>query len=401
MGEDEAWELVKKIKFIYDRLPVFLQRKVDKNRRDYLDFPEIGSRIKALSSTINAGSGYTATLVIRDELDKHPYAEENFSAIKPTVDSGGRLIDLGSRDYTVAKDSSHLMTRYLKAKTGEINAKAVFIGWKARPVRDEGMSLEDWFKSIKADYTPYQLEKEYPETEDDILQDAQTVRFFGKDGVDFIRRDCSSPIETDFDGMVKIWKRPEPGLKYCAFLDPSDGSDPHAAGWLDTATGEVVAISHGKCRVEKCAEIFDKYCRFYNNAFNEFELNNFAGKKTAEILLSLGTPNRRTSVVSKDRANKYGWWTGGNTDSNKNIRTLMLTTLEAAVNNKSIRIHYGAVADELDSMMKTEKDGIKVPSGKHDDLLMMLGGLLLIRKDFKIIGTTTFKSFQRTSTSYA
>ena len=109
-GEDEAWELIKKIRFIFNNLPPFLQRKMDKDRRDYVDFPEIGSRIKALPSTPNAGSGYTATLVIRDELDKHPYAEQNFAAIGPTVDAGGKMIDLGSRDYMVAKECSHLMT---------------------------------------------------------------------------------------------------------------------------------------------------------------------------------------------------------------------------------------------------------------------------------------------------
>jgi hypothetical protein len=400
-GEDEAWELIRKINFTYDALPPFLQKRIEKNRRDYIDFPEMGSRIKAFPSTPNAGSGYTFTLVIRDELDKHPYAEQNFSAVGPAIDAGGKLINLGSRDYMVATESSHLVDRYLKARNNETPAKAIFLGWRLRPVRDIDMTLDEWFEGIKKKYPPYQIEKEYPETEEQALSDAKTIRYFEKEGVDFIRRNCREPVEVKYDGMFRIWKSPEIGARYCAFLDPSDGSDPHAAGWLNVSTGELVAVSHGKCPAEKCAEIFDWGCRFYNNAFNEFELNNSAGKKAGVTLDSLNTPNRRISEVSRDRKNQHGWWTGGSLNSNKNIRTLMLSTLEEAVRNRSLWIYYSAIPAELDSMMKLEDLTIKVPSGKHDDLLMMLGGLLLIRKENKTITAGKYGSTQRAATTYA
>ncbi len=273
-----------------------------------------------------------------------------------------------------------MITRYLLAKTGEIPAKAIFLGWRLRPVRDPSMTLDEWFEGIKKKYPAYQVEKEYPETESHFLSDALSIKFFNTEGIDFIRRDCFPPIETDFDGMVRIWAKPEVGLNYCAFLDPSDGSDPHAFGIMDSVAKRVVLISHGKCPAEKCAEIFDKYVRIYNNAFNEFELNNFAGQRVAEVLLELGTPNRRSTIV-EGRKNKFGWWTGGNSNSNKNVRTLMLTTLEEAVRNKGIRVHYSAVPAEMDSMIKPDDGGPRVPSGKHDDLLLMLGGLLIIRKE--------------------
>ncbi len=398
-GEKEAWDLLAKVRFIFEHLPSFLKRATDGDRRDYLGFPSNGSRLQTLPSTIKAGSGYTGTLVIRDELDKHDYAEQNMSSIGPTVDSGkSKMIDLGSRDYTKSIETSHLMSRYLKARNHEIEAKAVFLGAELRPEREEGLPFKEWFERIKKKYPPYQVEKEYPLTEEDILMDSQTIKYFDKDGIEFIRRDSSRPV--DIDGLVKIWSQPEPGVAYIAFLDPSDGCDPHAAGWMDAVSGRVVAISHGRCPAEKCAEIFDKYCRIYNNAFNEFELNSFAGKKVAEVLLALKTPNRRVSEVSKDRQNKYGWWTGGNMNSHKNVRELLLAEVELAVRNRSIRVHYGAVAAELDSMIRPLGESPRVPAGKHDDLIMMLGGLLCIRKEPRIgTGGGGFTSFQRVALS--
>lgn len=393
-GEKEAWELLRKISLVFDHLPAFLKREKDGDRRDFLGFPSNGSRIQCLPSTIKAGSGYTGTLVIRDELDKHDYAEQNMAAIGPTVDSGkSKMIDLGSRDYTKAIETSHLMSRYLKARNHEIEAKAVFLGAALRPEREEGLSFEAWFERVKKKYPPYQIEKEYPLTEDDILMDSQTIKYFDKEGIEFIRRDCCRPIDTD--GTVKIWAYPEPGVSYCAFLDPSDGSDPHAAGWMDSSTGRVVAISHGCCKAEKCAEIFDKYNRIYNNAYNEFELNAFAGKKVAEVLLSLKTPNRRLSDMSTGRENKYGWWTGGNMNSHKNIRELMLNEVELAVRTRTLRVHCGEVAAELDSMIKPVGESPRTPSGKHDDLIMMLGGLLCIKKEHKTVSGGEFHSYRR------
>jgi hypothetical protein len=380
-GEDEAWELIDKCRFIYENLPSYLMSEAKHNRRDCLEFVRNKSIIKALPSTKNAGVGYTSTLVIRDELAFHPYAETNFSAVGPTVDAGGQMIDLSTRNIELSDD--HFLQRYVKAKNGELSAKAVFLGWKERPVREQGKTLDEWFdNNIRKKYSPYEIEKNYPETEEQALCPVKGLCFFDSNSLNSMRMDCYLPIETDYDGIVKIWGKPDVGVKYCAFLDPSDGSqDPHAAGWMDVSTGRVVAISHGNCKAEKCAEIFDKYCRIYNNAFNEFELNMDVGRRVNEVLTQLNTPNRRITATGKDRENKYGWWTGGNVNSSKNVRNGMLFGLEEAVRNRRIRIHYSEALNEMETMMRLENEAPKVPRGKHDDLVMMLGGLWAISKE--------------------
>lgn len=381
--ESDAEELTDKCRFIFNHLPPFLQKEIaHQGKKVGIEFAENNSKIKAFPSTENAATGYTATLVIRDELDKHPCAKENFASVGPTVDAGGQMIDLSTRDKT--KADTHFMDRWRKANTGEIMAKPVFLGWRLRPVRKEDLSLDDWFNEVvKKKYSPFEIEQEYPETQEEFESEAQTVRFFQVEGVDFIRRDCYDTKDTDYNGVVRIWERPVLGRKYASFLDPSDGSDYHAAGWLDVVTNRIVCISHGRTKAEKCAEIFDKYNRLYNNAFNEFELNGAAGLKVAQVLEDLKTPNRRVTGVSRDRKNKYGWWTGGNM-SNRNVRNLMLDGLEEVVRNKRMRCHYGKVPNELDSMMRKENDAPRVPRGKHDDLIMMLGGLFQISRESQV-----------------
>lgn len=374
--EKAAWELVAHCRFIYANLPPFLAKTTGSFRKDIIEFASNNSKIEALASTDHAGTGYTASLVIRDELDKHPYAELNFSAVGPTVDAGGQMIDLSTRNKDIAKENSHFVSRYLKAKTGAINAKSVFLGWRLRPVRQQGKTLDEWFEeNVRKKYPPYQIEQEYPETEEEFLSEAGTIKFFNQEGIDWIRRDCYSPIDKDPDyPTVKIWAYPEVGVKYCSFLDPSNGSDPHAAGWMETISKRLVCVSHGKVKAEKCAEIFDKYNRYYNNAFNEFELNGEAGRTVAQVLDTLATPNRRTI---KD---KHGWYTSGSQNSKSNVRDLMLDGLEEVVRNRRMRIHYKGIPNELDYMVKKEGEKPRVPRGKNDDLIMMLGGLWQISK---------------------
>ena len=375
-GENEAWLLINKCTFILNNLPSFLKREAKHDRRDLISFSSNNSFIKALPSTEKAGRAYTATLVVRDEVDYHDYAEQNFSAVGPTVDAGGQMIDLSTRNKDKPKESSHFIQRYLQAQTGAINAKNFFLGWRLRPLREPGKTLDEWFEeNVRKKYSPYQIEKEYPATEEEFLSEALTTKFFLQEGIDWIRADCYAPIETDYDGIVRIWAYPEVGKKYCSFLDPSNGSDPHAAGWMETVSKRLVCVSHGRVKAEKCAEIFDKYNRYYNNAFNEFELNGESGRTVAQVLNTLATPNRR------EVKGKRGWYTSGSQNTKSNVRNLMVDGIEEVVRNRRMRIHYGAIPNELDFMVRKEGESPKVPRKKNDDLIMMLGGLWQISKE--------------------
>ena len=370
-----SWEQIWKCNYILSRLPPFLTRKLVTDKKSEIGFAENDSRVLALPSTKVAGAGFNASAIFCDEQDLHPEAEENAAFLSPTIDAGNaKSVSASTRNTAIAREQSYFMSRYLQIKQGLIpHAKAIFLGWRERPVRDEGITQDEWFETrVRPRYTDWQLDAHYPETEEQFLTEARKTRYFNKEGIDFIRRDCYEPLETD--GTVRIWARPEVGKKYAAFCDPSNGSDPHAFGIIDTKTDRLVCVSHGKVNLEKVAELFDKYIRLYNNAFNEFELNGSGGDRIAQLLFDMRTPNRRITGVSKDRKNKYGWWTG------ERNRKLMLETLREAVENKRLRIHYAGIPNELEFMTRADGEEPAVPRGKHDDLILMLGGLLQIKR---------------------
>ena len=92
-----------------------------------------GSRIKAFASSSDAGSSFTGSLLILDELAKNPKADEIYTSAKPTIDDGGRVVILST-----AKGKDNLFHRlWVKATEGANNLKAIFVSWRARPGRDE------------------------------------------------------------------------------------------------------------------------------------------------------------------------------------------------------------------------------------------------------------------------
>ena len=406
-GETKAWDMIAKARFIHSHLPRFLAlREKHADNRALMDFVDSDSQLIALPSTQDAGRSTDATFVARDELRDHPYGGANFTSVGPTVDAGGVLVDLS----TIAKDAPHddhfterinramlgaqrinLPSGLVVFHGGDSKAVLIFGGWKLRPVRQEGLSLEEWFElRVKPKYTSFQIEAEYPETIEEALKPSKTRAFFDLDALDDIYS-YMKPIETSeidlMGGMIKIYQLPIVGEKYCVFTDPSDGrDDPHASGVLHNRTGNVVAISHGKVTADRCAKAHDTLVRFYNEAFNSFEINATAGGKFAETLKQLETPKRRGFRKGKPTDKDEGWWTSGQTKKD------MQNGLEEAVRKRAIMLHNAEATAELRAFIIPEGDEPQPSRGFHDDWVMMLGGLWQISK-YMPISSGEMKSY--------
>jgi len=381
-GEDEAWQLIDKSRFILNHLPDYLGliQKHPENKT-IIDFKASNSVIQALPSTKDAGKGTDATLVVRDELASHPYAGENFSAIGPAIDSGGQLIDLSTINKLDVE--SHFTERVNRARDKTSNAHLIFLGWKLRPVRQEGLSLDEWFKlRILPKYSPLEIEQEYPETIEEALKLSGVRAFFDinalEDMLMYVHPTVPAEINTH-NGMVKIYQLPVVGEQYCIFTDPSDGKDdPHATGVMHPRTGEIVALSHGKIPADECAQIHDSLVRFYNNAFNTFEINAMAGGKMAETIKKLETPRCFGFRKGELKSGEEGWWTGG--WSGTSVRRDMIYRLEEAIRKRLIILHDREAIEELRGFIVPEGGIPQASRGLHDDYIMMLGGLWMMRK---------------------
>lgn len=380
-GELEAFDLIIKCKFVVRNLPDFIKTPLDPDQRGHIGFPVTGSEIRALPSTERAGRSTDATLVICDEWERHPFAEENFASLKPTIGAGGQFIGLSTANKLEIE--TFFKGTYVKAKSGDSEFYPVFLSWKERPVRQEGLTLDEWFAKETRDMADWQVEQEYPEKEDDALKTLKTRRFFGEEQLDACfdyMESLEHTLSDKYGDMVKIYRLPVVGRKYCLFTDPSDGKDdPHASIVIDGVTCEEVAESHGKVTADINAQIHDDLVRLYNDAYNSYELNARAGGIFSAKIKDLDTPNqapflKTDGTFDTKNPDKKGWWTS------ETLKGKFIWGLEEAVRLVQIRIHCKECKEEFEKFIIPEGDKPQPTRGAHDDYSDAWGRVLELRK---------------------
>ena len=384
-GEEEATESLDYSRFMHDQLPDFLRLPYGKNQSSLLTFPAMHSKIRALPSTEDAGVGFGgATRVVCDEFEYHRYAEKNYSEIYPIIARGGQLVLLSTADKL--RIGTKFKEIYTASKAGDNNFYAIFYPYNVLPYR-----TEEWYDSL--DLAQWEKECRFPRNEKEALETLKTRAFFDRDNLELMLESCLDPIPHDisdkYKGLVKIFRPPVVGKKYCIFADPSDGKDdPHAIIVMDSL-GEQVAESHGKVPADMCAQIHDDLVRLYNNAFNNYEINATAGGIFSQKIEELNTPNRchRVGTDSKLDRKKHGWWTG---DA---LKKKMLWGLEEAIRQWQFIPRSRELIQELIQIMQPEGEEPQAPRGGHDDYTMACGGAIQLKR-YLPSGGVSIKSYQ-------
>jgi len=233
-GEKEAAKLVGKSWFINSQLPRFLQLKLGHGKdgpSELLTFPDTLSEIAAYPSTEKAAVGETASLVIRDELEFHDYAEANFANVKPTVDAGAQIVDLSTSRR--AYPNSHFKGIYKRAKAGENNYYPVFLPWYVRPDRDW-----EWYYRTKRDYYPAWLfEQDYPTTEEEALSSIEGLGLFEAARIEALLHGVGEPLRTPSAGCY-IFHPFKPECRYYAGGDGAEGrGGDYSVIWIEGTDG--------------------------------------------------------------------------------------------------------------------------------------------------------------------
>ena len=370
-GQVEAIELLGKSKFVDDHLPDWmlgLPRNPDSAQ--HIKFPDTDSEIVAYPSTEKAGRSTDATLVITDEAEKHEAFEVNMASIRPTISGGGQHVILSTADPLVTIDHSYFKQLYSGAP--ENGYKRRFYGWRVRPGRDD-----EWLKNETKGMPAWSIAGEYPSTEEEMLATLKTMPYFDDDvlkswlgGAEPIRVDELAKYST-----VKVWKPRIVGRKYVLYNDPSDGkTDPHVIICKDMVSGEWAATSHAMVAGDYCAEIHDAMVRYFNNAFNSFEINAIAGGIVSQKLSDLETPNqcKRLNTEGKIPVNekRFGQFTG------KQSKRIQRERLEEFIRTQAGRIYDEDGIRELLSFQRIEGESEpRSPRGGHDDYIAAGGGV--------------------------
>ena len=373
---------MRKSRFADSQLPDFLKSERVPDQAGFIGFPDTGSEIRALPSTIKAGHGTDASMVTYDEADFHDFFETSFAAVKPTIDAGGLMVVMSKRDNEKAPENSLFTQLYSRAKAGEGNFKAIFLHALVVPHR----TLE-WVDYASKDLPEWQRKVAYPLTEEDFLYTPGIIRFYDGAALDNMDIRSLPPIEHELSDRFKtlrIYKPSIIGARYCMFADPSEGKeDPHVIIVKDAQTGEEVACSFGMIPAEQCGLIHDELFKYYNKAYNSFETNSGAGRLMRSVIMDLGTSN-----IHVQKKGYIGWWTS------ESAKRDMIWGLEDEIRNMKIQIHTPEARAQLRTIVQMPGKNPGVPKGGHDDFMSAWGGLSQISKDMK------FGEFQIQSFAY-
>jgi hypothetical protein len=360
--EKVATALLGKCKTILSLLPPHLQTQVGQDSLTEMSFPDMQSKITALPSTESAGRSETATLVIQDEADYHAYLEANYAAVKPTIDAGGQLIMASTSNKRVATS----LFKELYRGAPENGWKGQFIGWSARPGRDDG-----WLQGIRdnvpatLDMNPdLYMEQEYPATADEALAPSRVLSAFDPDILKLMQDDVRKPISKL--GSANIYQRYAVGKKYAAGTDTSHGTggDDAVTVIVDIMTGYVVAdIQSSVMSPEDLAFQSVKLLEAYQNPIWAIEDNDWG-------IVTIRKAEELEYKQLYERANnKVGWHTDERT------RTVLWGDLIEAINSRLLAIPSTNGLSQFVSVIRNPDKGgrIEAMSGTHDDYPMAVG----------------------------
>lgn len=171
IGQAEANEMLRRVHVMYWRLPPEVRSALPSVLKDNTEEMawDNGSRVLSLPARKTAGSGYTASLVILDEFAKNQWAREIYTAVKPTIDGGGKMVILSSAHG--AGNLFHEMVEKAQQALGRFAFR--FLPWWSRPGRDQS-----WYAAVAADAVDEShMKQEYPATPDEAFEATEVDAF--------------------------------------------------------------------------------------------------------------------------------------------------------------------------------------------------------------------------------
>lgn len=166
-GQLEADELIRRVMGMHRRWTHAHVRLVKQNTSELVWAN--GSRMISLPATASAGKSFTASVVVLDEFAAMQYAQQVYTAVKPTIDSGGRLIILS----TANGEDNPFHQLWKAAESGLNTFTSLFLPWHARPRRDSA-----WYADVERDaLSAAEMRREYPGIPDDAFSPIAADQF--------------------------------------------------------------------------------------------------------------------------------------------------------------------------------------------------------------------------------
>ncbi len=352
--EDDAISFKSKAMFIYRHLPEWMKQPTGKDNDSTTTFPIMESQIRSFPATEGSGRGETATLVLLDEWAFHPYAENNMTAILPTVENA-TIVGISTANGRGGTGKYYYDT-WIKAEAKKSSFASVFLPYDVVPGRDE-----EFLAAVSKDMAAYKVKGEYPRNAEEAFILSGTCMFD-------LERLGTMPITDVFStllGICEIYKNPIPGHDYVAGVDTAlgiAGGDYSVCQIVDVLTGEVVAKVRGHIPIEEFGPLVYQLLKSYDHPFVIVEMQ-FQGSIVIKAFKDEGYPVHKIFHRSKNVA---GWHT------NESNRANILAELESGIRTGALTFYSDNTLTELLSFGYNDDNGKFEALSGHDDEVMSL-----------------------------
>lgn len=373
--QETAKNMVTKVKFMYDSLPLWLKGSKEPLEKNKLSLKLANnSQIKATSAASDAGRSESVSLLIIDEAAFIEGINTIYTSIKPTIATGGGCIALSSPKGI----GNWFHTTWVDAEAGTNSFLPIKLPWNVHPERDKA-----WFDKECADMTPREIAQEY---ECDFLSSGNSVieapllSFYEQSHI-------QDPIEKrSMGGDLWIWEYPDYTKQYivCADVARGDASDYSTFHIIEVTECIQVAEFKSKIPTRDFGNLLTNISTEYNNALLVVENANL-GWDVINTIIERGynnlyysprsygdlTPDKYLSKMDSDQT------VPGFTNSLK-TRPLVISKLQSYLNEKSFIFRSKRLLEELRTFI-WHNGKAQATNGYNDDLCMALGFGLYIR----------------------
>jgi Terminase RNaseH-like domain len=371
--ERDAVKLLEKAKYGSRFLPDWMKQRgpVMQINQTRIGFSN-ESYLESLPSASDPARGESVYTVVVDELGLLPNSEEAWAAIEPIADVGGRVIMLGT-----AHGEGNLFHKIWVGSQNRTNRfKGIFFPWWS------GDRDEDWYEAKKRDLPDWQLAQEYPSDPDEaFLRSGHPVfnidAIRSMEAVEPVRGylavvDGQPKLELAEGAALRIWDRPEAGLRYAIGADVAEGlehGDYSCAHVIEAKSRRVVATFHARVDADLFgSDILFNLGRYYNQALIGVESNNHGLSTNKALHRVLYHPLYRQRPINRvggaQPTEVLGWRTTTIT------KPVAIDDLNRALRDGELHVFDRETHAELRTFVR-EGDG-KMHGSPHDDRVMAL-----------------------------
>lgn len=253
--QETAKNLVTKVKFMHDNLPVWLRGTIVTNNKLSLQFAN-GSQIKAVASSPDAGRSEALSLLILDEAAFIDAADTIWTAASSTLSTGGKAILLSTPNGV--GNFFHKMWQQAETKTNNFNP--ILLDWRVHPERDQ--SWRDRQTELMGELQATQEHDASFIFSGNTVVPPEILEFYKSTYV-------QEPVSKEgFDGNLWVWEYPVSSKSYivCADVARGDGEDYSTFHVIDIERSVQVAEYKGKVETKQFGNMLVSIATQYNDA---------------------------------------------------------------------------------------------------------------------------------------